>query len=69
MIKTKTFKPGRAYTRKDWDNVDNPTLTKEQMAKAKPFAETLPGLAKAIRRRAPGQPLDKVRNFHYLQGN
>lgn len=53
MPKTKIFKPGRGYTRKDWDDADSPLLTKEQMAKAKPFAKALPGLAKAIRRRAP----------------
>ncbi len=54
MGKAKTFKPGRGYTRKDWDDLDSPALTKEQMAKAKPFAEALPDLAAAIRRR--GRP-------------
>jgi hypothetical protein len=35
----KSFKPGRGYTRKDWDAVQSPELTDEQMAKAKPFSE------------------------------
>ena len=41
----KTYKPGKGYSRKDWDAVsDNPELTGEQMSKAKPFAEALPEL-------------------------
>lgn len=47
----KTYKPGKGYSRKDWDAVsDNPELTREQMSKAKPFAEALPELAASIRR-------------------
>ena len=46
----KPFKPGQGYTRKDWDDVQSPELTDEQMAKAKPFAEVFPELAASIRR-------------------
>ena len=41
----KSFKPGQGYTKKDWDAVQSPELTDEQMAKAKPFAEAFPDLA------------------------
>ncbi|WP_299941236.1 BrnA antitoxin family protein [uncultured Nitratireductor sp.] len=45
----KEFKPGRGYTKKDWDEVsDNPPLTKEQMKQAKPFREAFPEQAKAM---------------------
>jgi hypothetical protein len=42
--KQKSFKPGYGYTKKDWDDVQSPELTDEQMAKAKPFAEVFPEL-------------------------
>jgi uncharacterized protein (DUF4415 family) len=45
----KSFKPGRSYSKKDWDAVQSPELMDEQMAKAKPFAEALPDLAASIR--------------------
>jgi uncharacterized protein (DUF4415 family) len=45
----KSFKPGRGYTKKDWDAVQSPELTDEQMAKAKPFADALPELAASLR--------------------
>jgi uncharacterized protein (DUF4415 family) len=62
----KTFKPGRGYTKADWDDVDSPELTDEQIAKAKPFAEALPELAAAIRRgrgpnKAPTKKLVSLR--------
>ena len=47
----KSFKPGQGNTREDWDAVcDNPELTDEQIAKAKPFAEVFPELAASIRK-------------------
>jgi hypothetical protein len=46
----KTFKAGQTFTRKDWDDVDSPELSDDQIAKAKPFVEALPKLAAAIRR-------------------
>lgn len=54
MKRAKTYKPGQGYTKKDWDAVsDNPEWTKEDFAKAKPFAEVFPELAASIRRRGP----------------
>jgi uncharacterized protein (DUF4415 family) len=62
----KPFKPGRGYTKKDWDDVQSPELTDEQMAKAKPFAEVFPELAASIRRgrgpnKAPTKKLVSLR--------
>lgn len=42
---------GGGYTKKDWDAVQSPELTDEQIAKAKPFAEVFPDLAASIRRK------------------
>jgi hypothetical protein len=41
--------------RKDWDSVDSPALTAEQLAALKPLAETFPALAEASARRKRGQ--------------
>mgnify|MGYP003119989130 CR=1 FL=1 len=49
------FKPGQGYTREDWDAVDSPELTAEELATARPFAEVYPDLADAIRR-SRGRP-------------
>jgi len=62
----KTFKPGQGYTRKDWDDVQSPELSDEQIAKAKPFAEVLPELAASIRKgrgpnKAPTKKLVSLR--------
>ena len=38
----KEFVPGRGYSKEDWDAVDSPELTDEQLAQAKPFAEVFP---------------------------
>ena len=53
----KTYKPGKEYSRRDWDEVsDNPKLSADQLSKAKPFAEALPELAASIRRgRGPNE--------------
>jgi hypothetical protein len=51
MRKQKSFKPGQGYSKEDWDAVcDNPELTAEDFAKAKPFAEVFPELAASIRK-------------------
>lgn len=43
------FEPGRGYSKADWDEVsDNPELTKEQLAEAKPFREVFPDLSAAM---------------------
>jgi uncharacterized protein (DUF4415 family) len=62
----RTFKSGRGYTKKDWDDVHSPELSEDQIAKAKPFAVALPQLAAAIRRgrgpnRAPTKKLVSLR--------
>ncbi|WP_245296610.1 hypothetical protein [Rhizobium bangladeshense] len=44
------FQPGRGYTKEDWDAVDSPELTDEELAKARPFREALPDLAASIDR-------------------
>lgn len=41
----KVFKPGQGYTRQDWDDVQSPELTDEQLAEMRPFAEVFPELA------------------------
>ena len=62
----KSFKPGQGYSKKDWDDVESPELTGEEFAKAKPFAEALPGLAASIRKgrgpnKAPTKKLVTIR--------
>ncbi|WP_193335753.1 BrnA antitoxin family protein [Devosia beringensis] len=49
------FKPGQGYTREDWDAVDSPELTAEELATARPFAAVFPELAENIRR-SRGRP-------------
>ena len=58
----KKFRPGRGYAQKDWDDVQSPELTDEQMAAAKPFAEVFPELAASIRKgRGPNkEPTKKL---------
>lgn len=52
-------KPG--YTQDDIDAVsDNPEWTKEDFAKARPFAEAFPKMAETIRRRGPQKAATKV---------
>ena len=41
--------PNLGFSRDDWDEViDNPEWTKEDFAKARPFAEVFPELAQAL---------------------
>ena len=45
------YVPNPDYTQADWDEVcDSPELTAEDFAKARPLAETMPGLVEAMRR-------------------
>jgi uncharacterized protein (DUF4415 family) len=44
----KKFRPGQGYTRQDWDDVDSPELTDEELAEMRPFAEVFPELAASI---------------------
>lgn len=61
------FVPGQGYSQEDWDEVcDNPELTDEQLAKARPLIETHPELVAAMRRkrgdqRAPTKDLVSLR--------
>ena len=57
----KQFVPGRGYSREDWDAVDSPELTDEQLAQARPFAEVFPELAASIRRTAGRPKLENAR--------
>lgn len=50
---TKPFKSGRGYTKDDWDAVDSPESTDEELATARPFSEVFPDLAASIRNRGP----------------
>ncbi|CDN46735.1 BrnA antitoxin family protein [Neorhizobium galegae] len=43
--KQKEFRPGRGYTKEDWDAVDSPPLTAEEMASMRPFREVFPEMA------------------------
>jgi uncharacterized protein (DUF4415 family) len=61
------FREERGYAKADWDEVsDNPEITTEEFAQAKPFAEVFPELAAAMRRglgkqRAPTKDLVSLR--------
>lgn len=47
---SKTFQPGRGYSKQDWDDVESPELTAGQIKELRPFAEVFPDLAASIRR-------------------
>ena len=59
----KEFEPGNGYTKQDWDAVDSPELTDDELARMKPGKEILPssffeGVCES--RRRPGRPkMDK----------
>lgn len=58
--KLKTFEPDRGYTKEDWDAVDFPELTEEELANMRPAKEVLPpAFFKAIEehRKSRGRPL------------
>jgi uncharacterized protein (DUF4415 family) len=55
----KEFQEGRGYSKEDWDSVDSPELTAEELAAMRPSREVLPpefftGMAEL--RRARGRP-------------
>ena len=60
--KVKEFQPGQGYTKADWDEVsDSPEITRDDLKKAKPFAEAFPELAESARRlRGPQKAPTKV---------
>lgn len=55
MTTAKQFRPGRGYTKKDWDAVNSPEPTDKQLAKAKPFKDAFPELHASIKR-SRGRP-------------
>ncbi|MGV6871130.1 BrnA antitoxin family protein [Pseudochelatococcus sp. B33] len=46
---------GHGYTKEDWDSVDSPEATDEQLAQARPFAEAFPELAAETRKNLGGR--------------
>ncbi len=54
----KRFEPGQGYSRNDWDAVDSPELTEEQIRQGRPFREALPELHEAIQRSRGRPPVD-----------
>ena len=62
MTKRKdTFEPGRGYSREDWEAVESPEATDDQLARARPFGEAFPQLAESIKRRRGRPPVDQPR--------
>ena len=51
----KTFEAGQGYALEDWEAVDSPELSDDQLRQGKPFAEVFPELAESIKR-ARGRP-------------
>ena len=50
------YVPNAQYSQEDWDEVsDNPEWTEGDFAVARPFAETFPELAEALRRQRGSQ--------------
>ncbi len=50
------FKAGQGFSKADWDAVDSPTLTKEELAHARPFSDAFPELAEKMRKNLGGRP-------------
>jgi len=61
---TKPFVPGRGYTEADWDAVDSPELTDEELAGLRPMKDALPDLHAAIeaeiRKRGPAKTKEAI---------
>ncbi|AMJ60638.1 BrnA antitoxin family protein [Bosea sp. PAMC 26642] len=61
---TKQFVPGRGYTKADWDAVDSPELTDEEIAGLRPMKEALPGLyavlQEELRKRGPAKTKESI---------
>jgi uncharacterized protein (DUF4415 family) len=52
----KSFESGHGFTKKDWDAVDSPELTRAEIASLRPAREALPpAIFDALTRRKPGQ--------------
>jgi uncharacterized DUF497 family protein/uncharacterized protein (DUF4415 family) len=53
------FQPGHGYSKEDWDSIDSPELTDEEMARLRPARKVLPsGFFEAVNeaRKARGRP-------------
>jgi uncharacterized protein (DUF4415 family) len=42
------FVAGRGYSKEDWEAVENPDLTQDEMAAARPFRDVFPDMANAM---------------------
>ncbi|MCR5857751.1 BrnA antitoxin family protein [Mesorhizobium sp. J428] len=51
----KEFQPGRGYSKEDWDAVDSPEPTEEELRQARPFREAMPDLYETLQR-SRGRP-------------
>ena len=60
----KEFVPGRGYSKEDWDAVDSPELTDEELAEFRPMKEARPELYAAlqeeIRKRGPVKTKESI---------
>lgn len=56
----KEFRPGRGYTKEDWDSVDSPPLTKEELASMRPFREVFPEIAEKMEKAIAARGRPKV---------
>lgn len=60
----KEFVPGRGYSREDWDEVESPELTEEELAQFRPFREVFPEMAARIdeelRKRGPAKTKEAI---------
>ena len=65
------FAPGRGYSEEDWNEVDSPELTEEELARMRPAREVLPpeffaGIEEARRQRGR-PPLDRPKRLVTLR--
>ncbi|MFB9950338.1 BrnA antitoxin family protein [Rhizobium puerariae] len=58
--KQKEFQPGRGYTKEDWDAVDSPPLTDEELANMRPFREVFPEIAEKMEKAIAARGRPKV---------
>jgi uncharacterized protein (DUF4415 family) len=58
----KTFQPGGGYSKEDWDAVDFPPMTEEELANMRPAMQVLPPeffAAMEEQRRSRGRPVSE----------
>jgi uncharacterized protein (DUF4415 family) len=54
------FKEGLGFSREDWDAVDSPPLTDEELARMRPLKEVLPWLHEKIQASKKGRGMQKA---------